>query len=153
MTVLNVLHFAQSVDGFCLPACAQMVLTYLGVDCSEASLARQLGSSARLGTPYARIVLLRTSRLDVAYDLHGNADTLRGLTERGLPAIVFVQTSELSYWRKHVSRHAIVVVGMEPAVVYVLDPAMPPAPLSVPLDELMLAWDEMDNAYAVLSLR
>jgi len=36
---------------------------------------------------------------------------------------------------------------------YVLDPAMPPAPLSVPLDELVLAWDETDNAYAVLSLR
>lgn len=150
---LSVPHFPQSVDGSCLPACAQMVLTYLGIVCSQADLARQLGTRPRIGTPQANIERLRSLGLDVIYVVHGDAEALRELIKRRLPAIVFVQTSELPYWHGHVSRHALVVVGIDNVTVRVLDPAMAPEPLTVPLGDFMLAWDEVDNTCAVISVR
>ena len=83
----------------------------------------------------------------------GDLDDLREMLERGLPVILFVEAGEPPYCCGIVSPHAVVIVGMDDQVAQVLDPAMPPAPLSVPLDELMLAWDEMDDSYAALSLR
>lgn len=150
---LSLPHFSQSNDGYCLPACAQMVLTYLGVACSQTDLVRQLGTYPRVGTPQANIERLRSFGLDVIYAAHGDAGTLLECIERRLPAIVFVQTSELPHWHGHVSRHAMVVVGMDNVAVRVLDPAMTPEPLTVPLGDFMLAWDEVDNTCAVISLR
>lgn len=152
MTALSVPHFPQQADGGCLPACVQMVLAYLGIASSQADLARQLGTRSHIGTPHSRIVQLRSARLDVTWAT-GGAAALRRFIERGLPVIAFVQAAELPHWRDHKSRHAVVVIDMDDATVSVLDPAMPPEPQVVPLGDFMLAWDEMDNAYAVISLR
>jgi len=41
--MLNVPHIKQHVDGFCLPACAQMVLAFYDVQTNQVQLARQMG--------------------------------------------------------------------------------------------------------------
>jgi hypothetical protein len=130
-----------------------MVLTFLGVPCSQADLAHQLDARAIVGTSQSRTERLRSDKINVTYAARGNADTLRQQIAHELPVIVFVQTAELPYWHEHVSRHAIVVVRIDDVTVSVLDPAMPPEPLTVPLGDFMLAWDEVDNTYAVISLR
>ena len=38
-TILDVPHFEQSGEGYCLPACARMVLAYLGMERTEAEIA------------------------------------------------------------------------------------------------------------------
>jgi len=48
--VLNVPHFPQTTEGGCLPACAQMVLAYLGEEHSQAELVRKLGTRSHIGT-------------------------------------------------------------------------------------------------------
>ena len=42
--VLPVPHFQQSSEGFCLPACARMILGYLGLEQDEASVGQILGA-------------------------------------------------------------------------------------------------------------
>ena len=150
--VLSVPHLPQAADGYCLPACAQMVLTYLGVIRSQADLARLLGTRANIGTPHRHLTRLRSSAIDVLYAAGDLEDVQRHL-EQGHPVIVFVQAGELPHWRGRTSRHALVVVGMDKDVVSVLDPAAPPEPIAVPRDDFMLAWDEMGNTFAAISLR
>lgn len=148
--VLNVPHFPQAADGQCLPACVQMVLAYHGITRSQAELARRLGVRPNVGTPHSRIIEVTSFNVDVTYAAGGDF-TLREYLERELPAIVFVQAAELPHWRGHKPRHALVVVGMEGNAVFVLDPAALPGPLSIPADDLMLAWDETDNTFAVIA--
>ena len=150
--VLSVPHFSQATDGYCLPACAQMVLNYLGVVRSQAELALQLGTRANIGTPHSHLSRLQSPTIDVLYST-GDLDDLRQHVERGQPVIVFVQAGELSNWRGRKSRHALVVVGMDAEIVSVLDPAAQPEPIAVPLGDFMLAWDEMDNTFAMIGLR
>lgn len=65
--VLSVLHFSQATDGYCLPACAQMVLNYLGVVRSQAELALQLGTRANIGAPHSHLTRLKSLTIDVLY--------------------------------------------------------------------------------------
>ncbi len=46
--ILSVPHFRQSVDGYCLPACARMVLAYLGINRSEAEISQVLIPNSKL---------------------------------------------------------------------------------------------------------
>jgi len=41
--ILEVPHYQQSAEGYCLPACARMVLAYLGLERTEAEIAKVLG--------------------------------------------------------------------------------------------------------------
>lgn len=149
--VLNVPHFPQTTDGLCLPACAQMVLTYLGVACSQSDLARQLGTRPNIGTPHSRIMGLRSLGVQVTYAAGGDLNTLRNHLEHNLPVIVFVQAAELPHWREHKSRHALVVIGIDENAITILDPAASSSPISIPPDDFMLAWDEADNTFAVIA--
>jgi ABC-type bacteriocin/lantibiotic exporter with double-glycine peptidase domain len=151
---LNLSHVQQPAPGLCLPACAQMALSYLGVAASLDELTQQLGARALIGVPYSRVTRLKALGVDVAFGTGGVLDDLRDALERGLPVIVFVQAGELPHCDRIVSPHAVVVVAMDDRVAQVLDPALSsPDPIPVPLGDLLLAWDEMENAYAVLSRR
>ena len=59
-------HFQQSAPGYCLPACACMVLARLGLELSEAEIGRHLGTQ-EYGTPGAAVLLLSTLNLRVTY--------------------------------------------------------------------------------------
>jgi len=48
--ILSVPHFPQSAEGYCLSACARMVLAYLGIERSEAEVSQVLGAQ-EYGTP------------------------------------------------------------------------------------------------------
>ncbi len=63
---------------------------------------------------------------------------------------MFVNTIELDYWTE-ATRHAVVVVGIDERQVYLNDPFFEVAPQIVSRLEFELAWDEMDNSYAVIT--
>lgn len=88
-TSLLVPHYPQQADGYCLPACAQMVLAYWGVNRSQNRLARQLNTIRGAGTPGSRLLNLASRSLDVQYD-SGTLDDLRAAIAQGVPSIVLV---------------------------------------------------------------
>jgi len=146
---LDVPYHPQIDDGYCLAACVQMVLTYLGLPAPQERLARELDVRLPLGAPASNVAHLRSDILDVTLAA-GDLDDLQALLVRGNPSIVFVQTGELPHWRGHVSQHAMVVVGVDARAVQVLDPAASADPIPVPIADFMLAWGEMDYLYALL---
>ena len=52
--ILAVPHRRQETNAGCLPACAQMILNYLGLDLSQTELARLMGMHPQSATNVGR---------------------------------------------------------------------------------------------------
>jgi ABC-type bacteriocin/lantibiotic exporter with double-glycine peptidase domain len=146
---LDVPHYPQVDDGYCLPACVQMVMAYLGLPSTQDRLARELDVRPPLGAPASNVIRLRSDVLDVTFT-SGSLNDLRSHLTQGDPPIVFVQAGEFPHWQGRVAQHAVVVVGMDEQAVQVLDPAAGASPISVPIGDFMLAWSELDYIYALI---
>lgn len=151
MSWLNVPYLAQTEPGGCLQACAAMVLAYLGQPAYQGDIARQIGAR-RFGTPASHIRRLAAWGLVVEYR-SGSLEELSAAVSAGHPSIVFVRTSELPYWRED-TPHAVVVVGLDEAHVYLLDPAYSEeTPVKVTVGDFALAWSHFEQAYALIQSR
>jgi hypothetical protein len=150
--ILNIPHHRQKADGYCLPACAQMALAYLGVSRSQEELARKLGLRPRLGVPASNITRLRSASLDILYTDGTLEDVANWLTQ-GAPVIAFVQAGELPHWRGHLFQHAVIIAGLDEQTVCLFDPAAETAPISTPVGNFLLAWEEMDCLCTAFILR
>jgi len=75
--------------------------------------------------------------------------TLFDLVDTGLPIIVRVQTTPLSYWSLGTD-HAIVVTGYDEQFIWVHDPYFSDAPKRVTQTEFELAWLDGEYLYATL---
>jgi len=145
---LPVPHYKQSAGGQCLPACARMVLAYLGRELEEAQIARVVHSRS-FGTPAPNIRYLESLGVSVTFG-QLSLSRLRTYMRRGIPCILFVQVGELPYSQSE-GFHAVVAVGLEKQTIYINDPAFDVAPQSVPLDHFMLAWSEFEYEFAVIT--
>lgn len=143
----------QIEEGYCLPACAQMALAYLGVSRSQHELAHLLGVQRYVGAPTSNLLRLRSSTIDVFFGIEGEVETIRQWLAHRLPVIVFVQTNQLTYWGGETAQHAVLVVGLVDRLVYVFDPAQSEVVIAVPVEEFWLAWDEMGLMFGVIALR
>ena len=150
--VLNVSHFRQITDGYCLAVCAQMALNYLGAPVVQEELARRLGVRPHIGAPSSRLLRLRSATLDVVY-ADGDLYDLLAWLEAGMPVIVFVQVDQLPYWHGQHFQHALLLTGSDAEWLYLLDPAADPAPIAISHGDFLLAWDEMECVYAVIRKR
>ena len=148
---LPVPYYKQNKVGYCLAACAQMVLDFQGVSRSQDILASQLQMKPSLGIPTRNIQLLASREARVVYEEGLIADLQRWLAI-GKPVIAFVQAGEFSHWRGEFFQHAVVVIGIADQIVWLLDPDKDETPLAVSEDEFMLAWLGMDYLYAVISV-
>ena len=145
--ILPVRHHSQRDLSDCLAACATMVLNYIGKPVPYARLLRIL-EIGPIGAPRRNILRLSDHGIGVVYreaSLSIIAEHLR----RGQPVIAFVDTGELSYWTS-TTNHAVVIVGITPEFVTLLDPAFPAQPYQVMMDEFLLAWLNCDYSCAVL---
>ena len=147
---LDIPHYPQADDGYCLPACVQMVLAYLGLSSTQSRLARKLDVRPPMGAPASNVTRLRSNTLDARFT-SGDLDDLQVCLNQGNPPIVFVQAGEFPHWRGCVSQHAVVVVGADKQSVYILDPAADADPIPVPTGDFLLAWSELGYIYAVLA--
>ena len=146
--ILSVPYIRQLADGYCLPACAQMVLAYSGIKKDQVKLAKQLKMIPRAGTPGSRIRLLASRRLEVIYG-SGEVADLRTALSQGVPPIAMVDTGQLPYWEV-ATAHAVVLLAIDEKTVLLNDPDKGQAPIRVTLGDFELAWYEMDNRYALL---
>jgi uncharacterized protein YvpB len=126
-----------------------MVLDYLGQPVRYARLMKLLDITPDLGAPASNIKRLAKLNVSVEYGT-GALGNLASYLSQGIPGIAFVHTVHLSYWSEAV-RHAVVVVGVDERRVYLNDPFFDMAPQTVSRLEFELAWDEMDNTYAVIT--
>ena len=107
-----------------------------------------MGTIADGGTPGARIKRLASHTLNVSYG-EGEMSDLQSAIQRGIPPIALVFTGELPYWDISTA-HAVVVVGIDDASVWVNDPGQRDHPIKIARGDFQLAWDEMGNRYAIL---
>ena len=149
VTSLPIEHYSQEEDAGCLAACTQMVLANLGVTLSQAKL-NQLFDLTPLGVPLSRLIRLEQHGIKVDIHRNGTLADLAQAINKNIPPIIFIRTSQLSYWHED-TQHALVVCGYDDTHFLVNDPAFSDAHQTVLADELMLAWDEFDNAYALLT--
>lgn len=146
--IISISHFQQSTDGYCLPACARMVLAYLGMEYAEDEISRILGTK-EFGTPSFAIQKLTRLQLQVVYREWSVAELLSTL-DAGQPIIVFVRTGFLDYWQEDFA-HAVVVVGAtQDKQFWVHDLAQSKGPLTVLWDGLLAGWAEFGYRGAVL---
>lgn len=146
---LTLSHFQQSQEGYCLSACARMVVAHLGIALSEAEINQALGARD-FGTPSFAIQKLASLGFQVIYrewSIPQTVDTLRD----GTPIIVFVRTAFLEYWGRDVA-HAVVLVDVEENQRFWLyDPALSAGPTAVSWDGLLAAWAEFGYRGALIS--
>lgn len=147
MPLLPVSHHSQLQSADCLAACAAMVLDYLDVSYDYDELLDLLRITP-FGANFENLHYLESLGVQVL-TARGELETLEAHLERGLPPIVFVKTLELSYWDE-ANNHAVVVVGIEGAHLFVNDPAFADAPKKISVDEFMLAWMDMDQFYGLI---
>ncbi len=147
---ISVLHRQQLDEVYCLPACVQMILDFYGLTRSQSEIARTLDLRPGFGVPASNIVRLRTSVITPHYIVDGTLDHLKAWLQQGSPVIAFVQAGELHQWHGRRAQHAVLLVGADAQEIHIHDPALTYGPIEVTIDEFLIAWQEMDNRYAVL---
>lgn len=148
--LLPVAHVPQRRYGDCLVACATMVLTYLGRPMPYNRLLKTLRVQPGVGATFSNLQALARLNIAVLYE-QGTLLDLHRFLANGWPCIVPVKSGELPYWENIDTDHAVVVVGMESASIYLNDPAFATAPFQVSLGDFDLAWFEREQVYAVLA--
>lgn len=128
-----------------------MALDYIGQPVNYDRLLRLLQIDPDYGTSARNILRLSELGVEVLYT-RGTLDDIRAHLIADHPCIVFVNTGELPYWQE-ATGHAVVVVGLDDATVYLNDPAFATAPQIVSHGDFLLAWLEMDEYFAVIQQR
>ncbi len=149
-TLLPVSHLQQRKDGECLAACAAMVLPYIGVKSGYDQVVRLLDIH-EFGVPFSNLRKLERLKISVTVEQRGTLQRLDALLKQNHPCIVAVDTGELAYWQNDQPPHAVVVIGLDQAYVYVQDPGWKTGPLRVPIGDFDLAWLNQDETYAFLA--
>lgn len=128
-----------------------MALAYLGILRSQEELARTLDIFEDFGVPASHLLRLRSRHIRIEFETEGNVGDLYSWLTRQIPVIAFINTSSLTYWQGQVTQHAVLLVGMDKQTIYLLDPAKTQKVVKVSIDEFLLAWDEMEFAFAVIT--
>jgi hypothetical protein len=130
-----------------------MVLDHLGVSVDDERLRRLLGTTEQ-GTPFPNIERLQTLGLFITYGKDGDLSIFESNLAIGLPVVVGVKTLTWAHWAGEVTRHAVVVTGIDQAngLIYIHDPFFAEAPIAMELLRFETGWEELDRQYAVIGL-
>lgn len=151
MSWLNVPHLQQPKDGWCLPACVAMVTAHLQQPLLQDDIAQWLGTDDDIDTPFRRIQRLGKRGFDVTLVTPGSFEAAKSWLSRQIPPIILVSTRELSYWPGNF-QHTVILAGETGETVHLFDPGVETAPVTIPTDELLLAWSHFDFSYAVIEV-
>lgn len=147
---ISLAHVEQGVDADCLPACVDMVLSYIGRRKPRWRLHRILKTNLDVGTPFHNIRHLNKLDVTVRYYERTTFQAIKVELDQHNPCIVPVLANEFPHWGNEIVRHAVVIVGMDKQTVWIHDPATPIAPLPISIGEFDLAWFGMNERLAVI---
>lgn len=145
--LLPIEHRLQQADAGCLAACVQMALHSLGILVSQDEL-NDLFDLTPAGVPRPRLRRLERYGVQVIIQQGDQNDLFKAINQ-GTPPILFVRTGQLVYWEID-TQHAVLLSGYDGSDAVLNDPAFP-LPQRTSFDELMLAWDEFGNAFALIT--
>lgn len=153
MLLSNFRHRLQQHRSDCLVACAEMVLTHLGIPTEYARLAKLLRAGQSF-TPIGHLHDLKKLGLFVDIGDQGEVSMFAPYLSLGLPVIVGVKTWGWRHWNEVVTDHAVVIVGIdqEHEVIYLNDPFFTQAPIEMTLLEFEIGWEEKDRQYGIIAL-
>lgn len=153
MLLSSFAHKRQRHESDCLVACVEMVLAYLLVSTTYDQLAKRLRTQW-FGTPFGNVIYLESLGLNVTLAYQGPLELFEQTIDLGLPVIVNVKTIEWKHWQGEETYHAVVVVGIDrnAETIYIHDPFFAEAPIALPLDKFLNAWEEQDRQYAIIGL-
>jgi len=153
MLLSNFRHRQQQSESDCLVACAEMVLSYLGIQINYKRLAKRLRAGSSF-TPFGHLRYLETFGLSTNLGEQGSLSLFESTLEIGLPVVVGVQTLTWEHWQGEVTRHAVVVVGIDQANgrIYINDLFFANAPIEMSLLNFQIGWEEKDREYAIIRL-
>lgn len=151
MPKLFVPHVRQIEDGYCLPACVEMVLAFYGIHRPQAQIAKQLDIIEGAGIPAPRILRLASRQLQIVRQ-QGEVSDLIALLNESIPPIMEVSTAQLTHWHGEESQHVVLLTAIQGDIdgtATINDPAFD-APMNLPMNELILAWLDRDNYFATI---
>ena len=135
MALRPLINHVQQIDwGYCLPACAEMALSQLGVSVSQQRLAKQLGTVAKIGTPFPNVQRLAKLGAQV-----------KQIQWQGVNALSEALRLDLPGWGTLRTQHVVVVTAIDAVQISYHDPALPYGPATVQLDAFLLAWSDMSE--------
>jgi ABC-type bacteriocin/lantibiotic exporter with double-glycine peptidase domain len=144
---LNVPHFKQEFNYSCVAACVRMVLAHYGHSKSEGDLRQLLGTTPH-GTRAVSVSRVAPLGFDVQFGA-SNLLRLQATLAANVPSIVFLLTGALDYWNVN-DAHAVVLVGMDVATVYLNDPFFGTFPQQTSLVSFQQAWATTGHLAAVI---
>lgn len=147
--ILPVPFRPQQTDGYCLPACAEMVLAYYAIKVKQSQLAHLFETDPSFGTPFSRVTRLSKMGVRVVAKTDGTWDELKQFLDAREPIITAVNLLFIPYIKVD-SRHVVVLVGYNDRFAQILDPAQPGEVLAIDENAFIAAWTEMECAYAVI---
>ncbi len=148
-------HIQQTAPGYCLPASAQMALAQLGIKVSQNRLAQVLGTRVGVGTPFSRVERLTQWNIRVRLMQNISIDDLVAPLAANAAIIAAVTTTPgLPGWGNIRTQHTVLPVNVNTDTERITyhDPMLTYGPVSALSIEFLLAWGEMDERTAFLSL-
>ena len=109
MPRLDIPHRMQRGSGYCLPACIEMALAYIGIQRDQNDLARQIGVIGNVGVAISRVMRVAGSNIQVFWKSGEESDLLQALAQN-VPPIVAVDTRQLPYWTE-ATTHVVLLAG------------------------------------------
>jgi hypothetical protein len=130
-----------------------MALEHLGLQLGYQRLAKLLRAGPSY-TPFGNLRFLEQLRLSITLGEQGDLSIFEHNIEIGLPVVVGVKTFTWAHWDGEVTRHAVVVVGIDRArgVIYIHDPFFAQAPIEMEFIPFETGWEELGRQYAVIGL-
>ncbi len=148
-------HHKQQLNTSCLPACAKMLLDFIGNTIEEAALRGLLGTDEYGGTPALNILALNASLSGVKAEIHywSFVDLQDYLEAKRHPCIVAVRTNSLPQWKGTNSRHAIIVHGFDDKHIFLNDPYFDETEFPVTINAFIMAWSALGNITITIERR
>ena len=129
-----------------------MITAYLQQPLLQDDIAKWLDTDDQVGTPFRRIQWLTKRGFAVTLVTPGSLDAARSWLNRNIPPILLVSTQDLSFWSGNF-QHTLILVGETGEMVHLFDPGIEqPGPITIPIDELLLAWSHFDFSFAVIEV-
>jgi ABC-type bacteriocin/lantibiotic exporter with double-glycine peptidase domain len=145
-------HIQQKAWGYCLPACVQMALSQFDISISQEKLASLLGVRPGIGTSFSQV--RRLKQVKVMVTEWGSIDAVvKALGEETAVIAALKTSSGLPGWPDLQVQHTVLVGEITAHTVVYYDPALDEGPVAAPLNEFLLAWSEMSELAAFLSVK
>jgi len=146
-------HVRQSAFGFCLPACVEMAVAQFGQTLTQQQAARLLGTAEGMGTAFPYTKRLEQRGFSVELVEWCSVDALiAALAKKQAIIAAVLTTSGMPGWKDVRTQHVVLVTEVNDVNITYHDPALSVGPTTAQSGEFLLAWSDMSEQTAFISV-